>query len=75
MVVDQSDKTHFVTELSLFGTVHRITVSKELRDAYWDALHTMSRADFDVASTYLKQHSEWFPKPAAFFAAAKRGWV
>jgi hypothetical protein len=70
-----SDKSNFVTQLTHFSVVHKQPFTDSLRNAYWEDLKEMTRAEFDSACTYLRKHSKWFPKPEAFFAARRQGWM
>lgn len=70
------DKENFVTQMEHFCVVHKQgKLTDALRNEYWGILKDMSRTDFDTAVGWLKKHSQWMPKPAAFFAARRMGWM
>lgn len=69
------DKPFFTSELAHFGTVNRITVSRDLKIAYWEDLRAMSLSDFKHACKHLRHATKWFPKPSEFWAARRVGWM
>lgn len=74
--MNDQDKSNFVTQLEHFCVVHKQgKLTDALRNEYWGILKDLSRSEFDTAVAYLKKHSQWFPKPAAFFAARRQGWM
>lgn len=69
------DKPYFSSELQHFAVVNRITVSNEMRLAYWEDLSPMSITDFKQASARLRRTAKWFPKPSEFWSARRLGWT
>lgn len=70
------DKPFFAQTLADLAAIHKERISMEMQRAYWIALQEMDRAEFERVSKHLMKHHRWFPKPEAFWAAAKTvGWT
>jgi hypothetical protein len=73
--MEEADRKHVGEVLRELSAVHRVTYNALVEKAYWAALKDMSIADFDHAAAHLRKYSEWMPKPAHFWAEAKKGWM
>lgn len=65
----------FGTRITELGVIHRQSVTPVTIRAYWDVLEEMDFDDFERAVRILKKTGQWFPKPAEFFAASRKGWT
>lgn len=75
LAMQDSDRQHVGEIIREFCAVHRQPFNTIVAKAYWEALKDLSLTQFDAASSHLRKHSEWMPRPAHFRKALQVGWI